>query len=238
MARNSNHPPKSTSKSLSRISPFGPPPLLEGEDSLGYEELLARVSADTKPTDFVEEIWIRDGVDLTWEIFRWRRLSTSLLTAAMLNDLKRILIPLFRPQSAGTEKAKDSLELITNFEPRPPSPEEIHAEKQVKELVKKWAMRDPAAIERVDKLLESVNTTTNTVMAEAFVNNLEIIESIDRLITIAEARRNAAFREIRRHRESFAQKLRGTINEIEATEFKTVKPSLIAPKSAADKNAA
>jgi hypothetical protein len=238
MAKNSNRPPKSTPKSLSRISPFGPPPLLEGEDSLAYDELLARVSGDIKPTDFVEEIWIRDVVDLTWEIFRWRRLTTSLLTATMLYDLKSILVPLVRPQSAGTEKTKGFPGLITNFEPRPPSPEQILAENMVKNLVKKWAMRDPAAIERVDKLLESVNTTTNTVMAGAFVQKLEDIERIDRLITIAEARRNAAFREIGRHREPFAQTLRGTIKEIEATEFETVKPSLIAPKSAANKNAA
>jgi hypothetical protein len=236
MVSNSNLPPKP--KSLSRLSPFGPPPPLEGEDSMAYDELLARVSGDLKPNDFVEEIWIRDVVDLTWEIFRWRRLTTSLLTATMLYDLKSILVPLVRPQSAGTEKTKGFPGLITNFEPRPPSPEQILAKNMVKNLVKKWAMRDPAAIERVDKLLESVNTTTNTVMAGAFVQKLEDIERIDRLITIAEARRNAAFREIGRHRESFAQTLRSTEEEIEATEFETVKPSLIAPKSAANKNAA
>jgi hypothetical protein len=72
MVSNSNLPPKP--KSLSRLSPFGPPPPLEGEDSMAYDELLARVSGDLKPNDFVEEIWIRDVVDLTWEIFRWRRL--------------------------------------------------------------------------------------------------------------------------------------------------------------------
>ena len=33
-----------------------PAPLFEGEDAAGYNELLARVSGDMKPTDIVEEI--------------------------------------------------------------------------------------------------------------------------------------------------------------------------------------
>ena len=65
---------KSRSKALS-LSMFGPPPLLEGEDAAAYDELLARVSAAANPSDVIHEIWVRDVVDLTWEILRWRRLK-------------------------------------------------------------------------------------------------------------------------------------------------------------------
>ena len=51
-------------------------------------------------------------------------------------------------------------------------------------------MRDPATIERIDRLLASANQTINTVMARAFVEKFEIIERIDRLIAIVEGRRN------------------------------------------------
>src|SRR5947207_9983256 len=43
-----------------RLSCFGPAPLFDGEDSAGYDELLARVSGAIKPADIIEEIWIRD----------------------------------------------------------------------------------------------------------------------------------------------------------------------------------
>src|SRR5262249_11149110 len=58
---------------------FGPPPLLAGEDAAGYDELLAGISFAVKPSDVIEEIWVRDIVDLTWEIFRCRRIKTKVL---------------------------------------------------------------------------------------------------------------------------------------------------------------
>src|SRR6516162_4353675 len=73
---------------------FGPAPLLDGEDSAAYDELLARVSGAVKPTDILEEIWVRDIVDLVWEALRLRRLKVKLITAAAHKGLERILGPL------------------------------------------------------------------------------------------------------------------------------------------------
>ena len=70
---------------------FGPPPLLEGENAAAYDELLARVSGAMKPTDILEEIWVRDVVDLVWETFRLRRLKSSLLAANAPKGLRDIL---------------------------------------------------------------------------------------------------------------------------------------------------
>jgi len=58
---------------------FGPPPLLDGEDPAAYDDLLARVSGAVKPSDILEEIWVRDVVDLTWEVQRLRQLKAKLL---------------------------------------------------------------------------------------------------------------------------------------------------------------
>jgi len=81
----------STSASITRLDVFGPPPLLGGEDAAAYNELLVRVSAAVKPTDIVEEIWVRDIVDLAWEVFRLRRIKAGLLAAATQNEIKRVL---------------------------------------------------------------------------------------------------------------------------------------------------
>jgi hypothetical protein len=190
----------------------------KGEDSAAYHELLERVSGDVKPTDIVEKIWIHDVVDLTWEIFRRRRLRTSLIAAAMLNKLEAILVPLVRRRSARNEETEGFPELNLNFTPRPPSPEEMLANK----LVKKWIARDLAVIERVNKLLASVSITIDTVMARAFVEEFENIERIDRSITIAEGRRNTVLREIDRHRLTFAHALRETVQSVEEAEFKVI----------------
>src|SRR5258707_11619318 len=39
--------------------PFGPAPLIEGEDAAAYDEFLVRISCAVRPVDIFEEIWVR-----------------------------------------------------------------------------------------------------------------------------------------------------------------------------------
>lgn len=73
---------------LTRRDIFGPPPLLEGEDSAAYDQLLARVSESVSPTNIIEQIWVGDISDLTWEILRLRRLKAGLLSAQVPDMLE------------------------------------------------------------------------------------------------------------------------------------------------------
>src|SRR5215469_4862671 len=74
------HSPLAPSREGLSPLPFGPAPLAEGEDAEAYDELLLRVSSGVKPHDILEEIWVRDVVDLTWETLRLRRLKAAVLT--------------------------------------------------------------------------------------------------------------------------------------------------------------
>jgi hypothetical protein len=73
---------------------FGPPPLVGGEDAAAYEALLARVAGAVAPADVLEEMWVRDMVDLAWEAQRLRRLQAALLTGAAHDGLAVVLTPL------------------------------------------------------------------------------------------------------------------------------------------------
>lgn len=72
---------------------FGPPSLLEGEDPDAYEALLAQVDGAVKPQDIVEQIWVRDFVDITWEIMRLRRLRARLIVSGYGTAIRGILEP-------------------------------------------------------------------------------------------------------------------------------------------------
>src|SRR6516225_9217778 len=72
---------------------FGPPQLIDGEDGEAYQELHERVSLGVQPADIFEEIWLRDFVDLTWEVWRWRRLKSSLMAASAFRGLQKVLEP-------------------------------------------------------------------------------------------------------------------------------------------------
>ena len=75
-----------------RLSVFGPPLLLGGEDAGAYDQLLARFCAAVKPVDVIDEMLTADIVALEWEVLRWRRLKRTLMQEVALKALKRFLI--------------------------------------------------------------------------------------------------------------------------------------------------
>ena len=87
-------------KGVSRLSLFGVRPLFAGEDAAAYDQLLARISAAVKPADVIEEIWIQDVADLSWEVLRLRRLKTDLMTSSAYRGLRKVLDVLLGYQEA------------------------------------------------------------------------------------------------------------------------------------------
>jgi hypothetical protein len=76
---------------VQRLTLFGSPQLLEGEDPAAYDELLGRMCAAVKPVDVIDEMFIADVVSLEWEVLRWRRLKASLIQTRGLRALKEFL---------------------------------------------------------------------------------------------------------------------------------------------------
>jgi hypothetical protein len=70
---------------------LGPPPILPSEHAEAYEALQERVRAAVAPTDVIEELWVRDVVDLMWEALRLRRLKAKLMTVATPRALSIVL---------------------------------------------------------------------------------------------------------------------------------------------------
>ena len=191
------------------LDPFGPAPILEGESSVAYDELLARISSEIKCADIFEEMWARDVVDYTWEMRRVRQMKANLISQQFQSCLQAILETLMRSGSSENQQS--------------PSPAE--------RLAKKWVAKDPAAIARVDKLFASANITKDTLITDAFLEVFETYESLDSLLASLEARRNSVRREIARHRSGFASKLKTLIQDVEEAEFETIEAKPASVKS-------
>ena len=87
---------------------FGAPPLVAGEDVAAYDALTARIAGAVAPADVLEEMWVRDVVDLAWEALRLRRLKALLLTSAAPEGLTELLTP-----SIGAVQARELAEAWT-----------------------------------------------------------------------------------------------------------------------------
>jgi len=70
-----NTPAKGSAKveQLLSLQYFGAAPLIPGEDTEAYNQLLVSAVSALKPDDLIEMMWVRDVVDLEWEIRRARR---------------------------------------------------------------------------------------------------------------------------------------------------------------------
>jgi hypothetical protein len=181
---------------------FGPPALVGGEDPAAYEGMRLQISEAVKPQDFIEEIWIRDVVDLTWDSLRMRRLKATLLTSTTSQGLNALLSPLL------------------GFKP-------------AEELSKKWAARDREAVKKVDQQLATMGLNMDAPIAQALAIRIDQFDRLDRMIMNAEGRRNAALREVDRHRSSLAQALRQASDDVIEAEFEDVSPRPAALQDAA-----
>jgi hypothetical protein len=104
--------------------------------------------------------------------------------------------------------------------------------RKAEELSQEYVLRKPGAIKLIDKLLTRASLSIDALMAEALAEQLDNIERIDRLATIAETRRNAMLREIDRRRAILGEAVRRQVQEVEG-EFKVIEKPSAETKSAA-----
>jgi hypothetical protein len=185
---------KSTTKSVSRVTIFGPAPVLRGEDQKAYNQLFEEVSSSVKPADRIEDCWVGDIVYLTWEILRLRRYKRELIETSMSDGLVEVLGP--------------SVECMRDGHPSSAS---------TREIAELWVRQDRNILEYVDALLEERGHTMDTVWAHAFAFQLDDIERLERLIAAAEARRNRVLNEID-FRRDFTRRIRRAIKEVDERE--------------------
>jgi hypothetical protein len=211
-------PKRRTPELTPRLALFGPPPLIQGEDAAAYDELLLRVSTAVKPVDILEDIWVRDIVDLVWEVFRLRRLKANLMTASAYRALLTVLDPLLDEDGESDETGDPDGET---------GGIDSHA------LAKEWVRRNPDAIKEVNRILASADVTMDAVMAQMLSENIDHVERIERMIAMAEARRNVVLREIDRHRATLGQDLRRTVQHIEDGKFQVIEGKTAKGKTSA-----
>jgi len=174
-----------------RLALFGAPPLFDAENSDAYDDMLSRVSNTVNPSNIIEEIWVRDVVDLAWETLRLRRLKAHLIDANMHRGMKVVLEPLCgyaqaEEISAGWARRNDS------------------AVKEVKQLLADagLTMNEVIAetlavkisdIERIDRLIMNAEARRNSVMREIDRHRASLGQALRRSSDVVE---DAQFTEI------------------------------------------
>ena len=236
MSKRAGLHPKANSKTKSNRSPlakvhglmlFGSAPLLlQGEDAAAYDQLLGRFCAAIKPVDIIDEMGIADVVSSEWEALRWRRLQTSLMRALALKALEQFLNRHLDYDHYRKNFEEELTEILHD------NLEEIAKARRAEELAQNYTRGNPGAIKLIDKFLAEAGLSIDALIVRILPEQLDNIERINRLTTIAETRRNAMLREIDRRRAVLGEALRRQVQEVEA-EFEVVEKTPAEAKSAA-----
>jgi hypothetical protein len=83
----------------------------------------------------------------------------------------------------------------------------------ISELISAYTAGEAAAVTEVEMILRRLGLDIDTLMAQALAEKLDDLERIDRLIAGADARRNRAFNELERRRDSLARRLRLAVQD-------------------------
>jgi len=153
-------PKRRTPELTPRLSLFGPPLLIEGEDAATYDELLAHMLAAVKPVDVIDEMWIVDVASLEWEVLRWRRLKTCLIRARGLAALEPFLCQNLDYDAYSDVFADHLTEILQeNF------PDNQAEDAQT--LAHECAWNEPDAVRKVNKILDGANLDMDRILDNA-----------------------------------------------------------------------
>ena len=162
----------------------------EAEDE--FASLLAELEQDIRPNTFIERMYVQDVAALLWEIIRLRRFKTAILNNALREALTNLLKQiLFKPELF----QKPDYEL------------------EAEALAVDW-FRNQKAKAQVAKLLGQFDLDESAIEAEAFRLASSDMDRLDRMLTVAEIRRDKALHCIADYRDSLAQQLQQSSQKI------------------------
>lgn len=164
--------------------------ITEREDE--FASLHKELEQEIQPKNFIERMYVGDIAALLWETIRLRRFKTAMLNQALRVALQNVLKQiLFKPEYI--EKPDYELEAET--------------------LADNW-FHSQKAKTQVAKLLGQFNLDESAIEAEAFRLMSSEIEQLDRMLTMAEVRRDKALHSIADYRDSLARRLRQSSQQI------------------------
>lgn len=154
---------------------LGDRPIVNGESAEQYDKLLSRLAAFIKPIDTIEWIWTKDITDASWEARRARRLRDQMLDLGRFKAMKRVAENILQEKRAVPEFGK-----------------------LVDKTVAEWMGPGGEAV--MTEFLAKRDLDPSAIAAEAFLIRSQPYEQLERIATAADKRRDAAFRDIARHR--------------------------------------
>jgi hypothetical protein len=171
-----------------RASLLPQPPLLTSESAGEFERLRDALEQEIRPQGIIEQIYVDDLAYMTWEIVRLRRSKAAIITTAFRTSLREVLTRLV---PGGALEASN--------------------------LARRW-FTDEGVKEDVADLLTQFGLDQFAVEAESIRTFSARLETLERMLSSLESRRDKALYRVADYRANLAHQLRESTDKlIEAT---------------------
>jgi hypothetical protein len=221
-------------KDLAELKKLFTPPVLTSEDLKTYYTIMARFLECLKPRDFVEQIFVKDLTDSTWEIMRYSNHKTLVIEREHERHLeiqaKRRQEELKRKAEIAKRVAEERAKAAEQAgETKEAEPGEGAPTSQYERWLELEAVID-GSISDVDEILTSPADELDH--AKALQSGIAYFEQLDRLMSVQVARRNDVIEQIEFYRQGLGRHLRQISDDIIDGEFSETKheaPALVGP---------
>ncbi|SHH72090.1 hypothetical protein [Bradyrhizobium erythrophlei] len=174
--------------------------VLRTESKADAVKILAAISQDIGPIDFLERIWVQEAAFYTWDTMRYRRVKTGILDNALTKALERILN---RVKFPGPLSMNGKLHL---------------EDRKASEILAHEWLNDPEGRRRVLSLLEEAGFDESAIEAEAYTMVAKDLENADRMLKAAQEGRDKALRSLAKYRKSLAAHVRRNSDRVLAAD--------------------
>ena len=166
-------------------------PVLNSESIEEFDAMHEALELEIKPRGPIERMYVSDISAILWEILRLRRSKTAIINAGYRAALECLLVQFMRDPTQPEYGVRDKAQM----------------------LALRW-FTDQEAKNQVKELLDQFGLDESAIEAEAIRRLSEDLESLDRLLTSLESRRNKALLCVGEYREWFARRLRESADKI------------------------
>jgi hypothetical protein len=169
------------------LAVFKERPLLAGEKVEEYDAALAAFTSALRPVDIFEWAWAKDFADAYWETRRAKRIRYELLHQMQVEGI-----------------VDEIAKVINHWANMNTGDEKVNAARQkaVRDLSR--LQKGPYLIEDFEEFFRKHQISANLQLAQSksYMEALSTLENIDRMIALADGRRDRVLREIDQHRDS------------------------------------
>jgi hypothetical protein len=215
---------------------FGPPPVLSSEDPKAYDAMWARILESLKTSDFIEQMLSKDLTDATWEMKRYSR-HKALVIERQYREQQEM------EEAEEAEETEEAEQLEGSAQE---SEQATAVEGEQIEQVEgvKQAGAPTTQFERMLELaavVDSVVPDCDEIIAgpvdeleyaAALESTINYYKRLDRLYSVAMARRDDVLQQLDFYRQGLGRHLRQVSNDIIEGEFIETKqeaPSIAGP---------